>query len=73
MFRFARTRLPDHMEDVRDYFHKRGAHARFKDLLAREKRIDDWHAFEAEETKRALADWCREHGFDLVFSRLAAR
>jgi hypothetical protein len=31
----------------------------FKDLLAAEGRLEEWYAFEAESTERALRDWCK--------------
>ena len=56
--RFVEERLPDRYTDVQSFFRHRGAYAHFKELLAAEGRLEDWYAFEAESTERALRDWC---------------
>jgi hypothetical protein len=57
---FAREHLPEDFDDVREIFGKRGAYRRFHDLLIRRDARDRWFAFEAEETARALKEWCAE-------------
>ncbi len=56
--RFVEERLPDRYADVQVSFRRRGAYARFKELLAAEGCLEEWHVFEAESTERALRDWC---------------
>ena len=65
--RFAEDALPDSYARVEGFFRQRGAYARFKELLAAEDRLDQWYAFEAESTERALAKWCTENA--IVLSR----
>jgi hypothetical protein len=55
---FARQFLPDEFNEVRRIFDKRGAYARFKDLLQRKKALDRWYDFEAKATEAALKEWC---------------
>jgi hypothetical protein len=55
---FAREFLPDNFDEVRYIFSKRGAYARFKDLLSRQAALDRWYEFEAKATERALREWC---------------
>ncbi|MER8576280.1 hypothetical protein NKH19_29445 [Mesorhizobium sp. M1338] len=50
---FARQFLPDNVGDVQKIFSKRGAYARFKDLLQRRGALDRWYAFEANAEERA--------------------
>jgi hypothetical protein len=64
--RFVRERLPDQFAEVRNVFRHRGAYARFKQLLAAKGRLEDWYAFEATSTERALGEWCKEHQIQLV-------
>ena len=47
-------------------FRHRGAHARFKELLTAEDCLEEWYAFEAEATDRALREWCRLNEITLV-------
>ena len=68
VFRFVEGRLPDRYADVVAIFRRRGAYARFKGLLAAERCLDEWHAFEAEATERALREWCEENGVYLAGS-----
>jgi len=64
--RFVRERLPDQFTEVRKIFSHRGAYAHFKQLLAAKGRLEDWHAFEAKSTERALGEWCEEHQIQLI-------
>ena len=56
--RFVEEQLPNRFADVEAFFRRRGAYARFKDLLAAAGRLEAWYAFEAEAIARALRDWC---------------
>jgi hypothetical protein len=58
VFRFVEERLPGRYTDVQACFRRRGAYARFKELLAAEGCLEEWYAFEAESTDRALREWC---------------
>ena len=60
--RFVEEQVPNEYPRVRQLFARRGAYARFKDLLAAHGLLDAWYAFEAERTERALLDWCEAHG-----------
>ena len=63
---FAAQELSDQYARVEGFFQHRGAYARFKELLAKEGRLDKWYAFEAEFTTRALKNWCRENDIRLI-------
>ena len=63
---FARQSLPQDLDDVRDMFRKKGAYARFKDLLARRRALDHWYEFERVATERALREWCALSSIELV-------
>ena len=64
--RFAEEQLPHRYVDVAACFRHRGAYARFKELLAVERCLDRWYAFETECTERALRDWCAANQLDVV-------
>ena len=55
---FARQFLPGDFDEVRQFFSRRGAFARFKELLARRNALDQWYDFEAKAEERALRMWC---------------
>jgi hypothetical protein len=55
---FARQFLPGEFNEVRRMFDKRGAYARFKDLLQRKRALDRWYDFETKATEAALREWC---------------
>jgi len=65
-FRFVEEQLPDRYANVEAFFRRRGAYARFKELLAAEGCLEKWYAFEAESTERALRQWCEANEIDLV-------
>jgi hypothetical protein len=58
VFDFVEAFLPDEFDDVRQIFKRKGAYARFKDLLQRRKALDRWYDFEAKATEKALREWC---------------
>jgi hypothetical protein len=58
VFEFVNTFLPDEFDEVQRIFDRKGAYARFKDLLQRRKAIDRWYDFEARATEKALREWC---------------
>jgi hypothetical protein len=66
--RFAEEQLPHRYASVEACFGHRGAYARFKELLAAERCLEKWYAFEAECTERALRNWCAENQIHLVLN-----
>jgi hypothetical protein len=66
VFRFVERHMPHHHERVSAFFRRRGAYGRFKDFLTEQNRLDEWHAFEAEATKRALTEWAEANGLRVV-------
>ena len=66
--RFAAEELPARYTRVEGFFRRRGAYARFKEFLAEEGCLEKWYAFEAESAERALRNWCKEHGIQIVES-----
>jgi hypothetical protein len=64
--RFVGERLPDRYADVVTFFRRRGAYARFKELLASEGCLEEWYAFEAESTERALREGCKANEIHLA-------
>jgi len=62
---FAREFLPDDFDDVRRFFSRRGAYARFKDLLHRRACLDQWYDFEAKAGERALRLWCELNSIEV--------
>ena len=64
--RFVEERLPGRYTDVEAFFRRRGAYARFKELLAAEGCLEEWYAFEAESTERVLREWCKANGIHLA-------
>lgn len=65
VFEFTRQFLPDEYDEIRRIFSKRGAYARFKDLLQRKKMLDRWFDFENRATEKALRDWCDANGLTI--------
>jgi hypothetical protein len=63
LFRFVD--VPDALETIERFFHRRGAYARAKNLLAERGVLKQWFAYEDEALKRAVRDWCAENGIEL--------
>jgi hypothetical protein len=62
---FARQFLPGDFDDVRQIFSRRGAYAKFKNLLDRRGMLDQWYAFEAEAEDSALKMWCEFNSIEV--------
>jgi hypothetical protein len=63
---FARRHLPGDFHEIQAIFGRRGVYQRFRALLMQRKALDRWYAFEAEETERALREWCEENSIILT-------
>ncbi len=62
VFDFTAQNLPQHYDQVRDMFRRKGAYGRFKGLLERQDKLQAWHAFSDEQATKALKEWCNEEG-----------
>ena len=62
---FTREFLPGDVDDVRHFFSRRGAYARFKDLLDQRGALAEWYDFEAKAEERALREWCELHSIEV--------
>ena len=73
VFRFIEANEPDAYEQVRSYFSRKGAYARFKDFLDRRGLLDAWHAYQDAATEAALREWAQGEGFEPVAGERAER
>jgi hypothetical protein len=63
--RFVEAHLPESYELTYGYFQSRGAYQRFKALLDRKDRLEDWYAFEQTAVEEALRRWSAENDLQL--------
>ncbi len=66
VFRFVAERIPDELDRVHRAFSRRGAYARFKDLLDEKNLLQAWYEFESEAQRVVLREWCEENGIELA-------
>jgi hypothetical protein len=66
VFEFTRKYLPEKSEKVYSIFEHKGAYSRFKNLLERKGKLDDWHSYEDERQKSALKNWCQDNGIEVT-------
>lgn len=64
--RFLEESYPALVPEVRQIFHHKGAYARYKGLLESHHALEAWYRFEADATKEALLQWCRENGIQVA-------
>ena len=62
---FTREFLPGDFDDVRQFFSRRGAYARFKGLLDQRDALAQWYAFEAKAEEQALREWCELNSIEV--------
>ena len=65
VFRFVEQVLPDDVDEVLAIFRRKGAYRRFKELLERRGKVDDWFEFENNSERDALREWCADNGIEL--------
>lgn len=65
-FSFVEQELPEKINVMADIFRRKRAYRHAKDWLASEDKLDQWYAFEQQETQRALQTWCEEEGIQLI-------
>lgn len=66
VFDFTARYLPQHYDEVRDMFRRKGAYGRFKGLLERQDKVQMWHTFNNERATKALEEWCKNEGLQLA-------
>ena len=66
VFEFISEHLPGEMERMHTIFRKKGAYARFKELLDAKGLLEEWYTFEDMRQKEALREWCRENGIEIT-------
>lgn len=65
VFRFVRQVLPDDVGEVTGIFRCQGAYRRFKSLLERRGKLDEWFEFQSNSERDALRAWCADNGIEL--------
>jgi hypothetical protein len=63
---FIGEELPGDLATVAGFFRRKGAYARFKDLLERRGMLDKWYQYEDDATEQALRRWCEENGIQIL-------
>jgi hypothetical protein len=61
-YRYVEEKLPQEYRTVQEIFHRRGAYARYKDLLQRSGHLESWYEYERSATESALLAWAEECG-----------
>ena len=59
--KFIEDFRPDRFDQVANFFLKRGAYSRFKDLLERQDMLEHWYKYEAEAVEAAMRTWASEN------------
>jgi len=59
---FVEQNLPDELNRVYALFRRKGAYGNYKQLLSYFNLLEQWHAFEENQTELALQSWCQTQG-----------
>jgi hypothetical protein len=65
VLKFMNSELPEHQDEVRRIFSRKGAYARFKGLLEQIGKLDDWYSYERAAVRTALCAWACEEGIEV--------
>lgn len=63
--RFADEHLPDRSTEIRGYFARPGAYAKFKRVLEAADMLEAWYAYESHGIDQALRAWAAENDIEL--------
>lgn len=66
VLRFAQEHLPERFDDIRGFFQRRGAYAKFKALLDGCGMLPVWSAYEANGVEQALREWAADNDVELL-------
>jgi hypothetical protein len=66
VMRFVEQEMPDDYDTVADIFRRRGAYARYKDLLQQRRMLERWYKFEDDAMKAGLRAWCEANDIQLA-------
>jgi hypothetical protein len=66
VFEFAEEYLAGECDLVSEIFQRRGAHGRFKDLLAQKSLLKSWYGFQNRREEEALRQWCLENEIEMA-------
>lgn len=66
VFEFVEQYLPGDFERVRQIFRRRGAYARYKDLIADRVFLEKWYDFEIARQTKTLKEWCEKNKITLI-------
>ena len=61
VLRFAEEYLAESYDNIRKFFSRRGAYARFKGLLENRSLLEKWYGYEANASEEALRQWCADN------------
>ena len=62
---FVSEHLPEDLQEVVNIFNRKGAYARFKQLLENKELLNQWHEHEDKKQEAALKEWCVENSIEI--------
>lgn len=64
VFQLVKKFMSEKMDKVEEIFSKKGAYARYKDLLEYQGKLNEWYAYENEAQTKALKEWCEDNNIE---------
>jgi len=63
---FILEQRPEYYDEVRQLFRHKGAYSRYKALLERLGKLNDYYAYEERCKREALQEWCEDSDIELI-------
>jgi hypothetical protein len=63
---FTSTHIQDDIANVKTIFRRKGAYAKFKQLLEDRGLLEEWYSFEEERQDKVLRNWCKENKISIL-------
>lgn len=65
VYRFVEEVLPSDLDAVYSIFRKKGAYSRYKSLLEKRNKLEEWYKYEDAEKRKELLSWCNSNGIEV--------
>lgn len=63
VLKFAERFMPDRYDEIEQIFRRRGAYSRYKELLFKSGKLEEWYEFEKSAIRKELTEWAEMEGF----------
>ncbi len=65
VFDFVYQYLPKEISEVENFFRRKGAYGKFRNLIERKDVLEKWYEYKDQAHDVALRDWCKNNNIEI--------